>query len=345
MKFYRYTRFVEQSNSRDNITVRRKLGQSGLEVASLGLGCVGLSNAYGPADPAEAIATLHRALDLGCNLLDTADLYGAGQNEILVGRAIRDRREQAVVATKFGFIFSDAGQVLGRDASPAYVRQAVERSLTRLGIDTIDLYTLHRVDPNVPIEETVGAMADLVAEGKIRGIGLSEVSADLLRRAHATHRITALQSEYSLWIREPEREILPACLELEISFVAFAPLGRGLFSGTLAPEEFSESDFRRSLPRFQPATLAKSQTLMGGLEDLATRKHCTCSQLALSWILQKGDHMFAIPGTRRQKHLEENLAAMQIAWTASEMQEMDRISEAHQNLGERYAPGSPFASE
>jgi aryl-alcohol dehydrogenase-like predicted oxidoreductase len=336
---------VEQSNFNDDITVRRRLGRRGLEVAGLGLGCVGLSNAYGPADPVEAIATLHRALDLGCNLLDTADQYGAGQNEILVGRAIRDRREQAVVATKFGFIFNDAGQVLGRDGSPAYVRQAVERSLTRLGVDTIDLYTLHRVDAKVPIEETVGAMADLVAEGKIRGVGLSEVSADQLRRAHATHRITAVQSEYSLWFREPEREILPACQELGVSFVAFAPLGRGLFSGTLAPEEFSQSDFRRSLPRFQAATLSRSQTLVNGLEALAAHKHCTCSQLALSWILQKGEHMFAIPGTRRQKHLEENLAAMHIAWTASEMQEMDRISEAHQNLGERYAPGSPFASE
>lgn len=342
MKFYRYTRFVEQANF---INARRKLGQTGLEVASLGLGCVGLSNAYGPADPVEAIATLHRALDLGCNLLDTADLYGAGQNEILVGRAIRDRREQAVVATKFGFIFNDAGQVLGRDGSPAYVRRALERSLTRLGIETIDLYTLHRSDPNVPIEETVGAMGDLIAEGKIRGIGLSEVSADQLRRAHVTHPIAMLQSEYSLWFREPEREMLPACLELGVSFVAFAPLGRGLFSGRLAPEEFTQSDFRRSLPRFQAANLVKSDTLVGGLEGLAARKDCACSQLALSWILQKGEHMLAIPGTRRQKHLEENLAAMHMAWTPSEMEEMDRISDAHQNLGERYAPGSPFASE
>ena len=327
------------------IPFRRRLGSIGLEAASLGFGCFGLSNAYGPADPVEAVATLRRALDLGCNLLDTADIYGAGQNEILVGQAICERRTEAVVATKFGFTCDEAGQVIGRNGSPAYVRQAVERSLKRLGIDTIDLYTLHRIDPAVPVEETIGAMADLVVEGKIRGIGLSEVSVDHLRRAHATHSITALQSEYSLWSREPEREILPACRELNISFVAFAPLGRGLFSGTLTSGELTQHDFRRSLPRFQAEHLARSEEFLRGLEALATRRELTLSQLALAWILGKGDHLFAIPGTRRQKHLEENLAAMHVTLTTEEMHELDQLSEEYQSPAARYAPGSPFAPE
>ncbi len=326
-------------------TSRRKLGSTGIEVASLGYGCFGLSSAYGVADPGEAVATLHRALDLGCNLLDTADIYGAGQNEALVGKVIRERRNEAVVATKYGFVCDNAGHVIGRDASPAYVHQAVERSLKRLGIDAIDLYTLHRVDPAVPIEETVGAMGELVAEGKIRGIGLSEVSASQLRRAHAIHPIAALQSEYSLWTREPEHEIFPACEELGVSFIAFAPLGRGVFSGTLAHQELSEHDFRRNLPRFQAANWARSESLLHDLEALAARKQLTSSQLALSWILAKGNNVFAIPGTRKQKHLEENLAAMRVRWTPEEMLELDRISAAHQDIGARYAPGSPFAPE
>ena len=324
---------------------RRKLGLTALEAASLGFGCFGLSNAYGPTDPAEAVATLHRALDLGCNLLDTADIYGAGRNEMLVAQAIRGRRDEAVVATKFGFVCDDTGKATRRNASPAYMRQAVENSLKRLGIDMIDLYTLHRVDPNVPIEETVGAMARLAAEGKIRGIGLSEVSIRQLRRAHATHPITAVQSEYSLWTRDPEREILPACRELGISFVAFAPLGRGFFTGALVSNELAQQDFRRSLPRFQAANLARNETLLQSLSELAARKQVTPSQLALSWILAKGDHIFAIPGTRRRKHLEENLAAMRVQWTPAEMQEIDRISATHQDPEARYAPGSLFAPE
>ncbi|AEU39033.1 aldo/keto reductase [Granulicella mallensis] len=327
------------------ISTQRKLGSTGLEAAGLGFGCFGLSNAYGPADPAEAVATLHRALDLGCSLLDTADIYGAGQNEILVGQALRGRRAEAVAATKFGFVCDATGKVVRRDASPAYVREAVEGSLKRLGIERIDLYTLHRVDPQVPIEDTVGAMAELVAEGKIRGVGLSEVSVEQLRRAHALHPIAAVQSEYSLWCREPEREILPACRELGVSFVAFAPLGRGFFSGALATNELAQQDFRRSLPRFQAESLARNEKFLQSLAELASRKQITLSQLALSWILAKGNSIFAIPGTRRQRHLEENVAAMQVEWTLEELEEIDRISAMHQDPGARYAPGSLFAPE
>lgn len=321
----------------------RKLGGSGLEVAGLGFGCVGLSHAYGHADPEEAISTLHRALDLGCNLLDTADLYGAGENEWLVGRALHGRREQAIVGTKFGFVFDEAGKVTGRNGSPAYVRQAAERSLTRLGIDTIDLYTLHRVDPAIPIEDTVGAMMELVAEGKVRAIGLSEVSADQLRRAHAVHPIAAVQSEYSLWLREPERDILPACRELGVAFVAFAPLGRGLFSGTLAAGQIAANDFRKGLPRFQAENLNRTQTLVEGIKAMAAEKQVTPSQLALAWILNQGRNVFAIPGTRRIEHLEENWGALHVSWTPSEVQAMDELSAAHQDAGDRYAAGSPFA--
>jgi aryl-alcohol dehydrogenase-like predicted oxidoreductase len=327
------------------LSTQRKLGSTGLEAASLGFGCFGLSNAYGPADPAEAIATLHRALDLGCGLLDTADIYGAGQNELLVGQALRGRRDQAVVATKFGFVCDSMGKVVRRDGSPAYMRQAVEGSLKRLGVDRIDLYTLHRVDPQVPLEDTVGAMAELVSAGKIRGIGLSEVSAEQLRRAHAVHPIAAVQSEYSPWCREPEREILPTCRELGVSFVAFAPLGRGFFSGAFASNELAQQDFRRSLPRFQAESLARNETLLQLLAELASRKQITLSQLALSWILAKGNSIFAIPGTRSQTHLEENVAAMQVEWTFEELEELDRISAMHQDPGARYAPGSLFAPE
>ncbi|MBB5063102.1 aldo/keto reductase [Granulicella mallensis] len=327
------------------ISTQRKLGSTGLEAAGLGFGCFGLSNAYGPADPAEAVATLHRALDLGCSLLDTADIYGAGQNELLVGQALRGRRDHAVVATKFGFVCDDTGRVVRRDASPAYVRQTVEGSLKRLGIERIDLYTLHRVDPNIPIEDTVGAMAELVVEGKIRGVGLSEVSVEQLRRAHAIHPIATVQSEYSLWCREPEREILPACRELGVSFVAFAPLGRGFFSGALATNELPQQDFRRSLPRFQAESLARNEKFLQSLAESASRKQITLSQLALSWILAKGNSIFAIPGTRRQRHLEENVAAMQVEWTFEELEEIDRISAMHQDPGARYAPGSLFAPE
>lgn len=327
------------------MTTLRKLGSTDIQVAGLGFGCFGLSNAYGPADPEEAVATLHRALDLGCNLLDTADIYGAGSNESLVGRAVRDRRHHAVIATKFGFIVNDAGQVIRRDASPAYVRQAVEASLRRLRVEVIDLYTLHRVDPATPLEETVCAMSQLVAEGKVRAIGLSEVSVAQLRLAHAVHPITSVQSEYSLWFREPELEILPACRELGVSFISFSPLGRGFFAGGFASNKLTENDFRRSLPRFQGQNFARNEAFLRDLDVLAVRKRITSSQLALSWLLQQGDHLLAIPGTRKQEHLEQNNAASNVSWTEMEMQEMDRILESHPISADRYAQGSPFAPQ
>ncbi len=323
----------------------RKLSSSGPEVSSLGLGCFGLSNAYGAADPAEAIATVRRALDLGCNLLDTADIYGAGQNEELVGRAIQGRRNNVILATKFGFVCDSQGRVTGRNGSPAYVHRAIEASLRRLGTDTIDLYTLHRIDPNVPIEETLGAMAELVAQGKVRHLGLSEALPEQIRRAHAVHPIASLQSEYSLWARGPERDVMPLCRELGIGFIAFAPLGRGLFSAGLTNLEFDLNDFRRSLPRFQAENLSASRRLVEALEEFACRKRLTSSQVALSWILQRGENVVAIPGTRRQRHLEENLAAIDVPWTGDEFQELDRLFSPDLNFGPRYSAGSLFAPE
>lgn len=332
-------------NEKQTTFHRRRLGSAGPEVTPLGLGCFGLSNAYGAADPAEAVATLHHALDLGCNFLDTADIYGAGHNEELVGEVIEARRAQVIVSTKFGFICNAAGQVTGRDASPLYVRKAAEASLKRLRIATIDLYTLHRVDPAVPIEDTVGAMADLVAGGKVRYLGLSEASTEQIRRAHAVHPITAVQSEYSLWNRDPERDVLPLCRELGIGFVAFAPLGRGLFSGSFTNLDIEQNDFRRSLPRFAPENFNTNLELVHRLDEIADRRRLTPSQLALSWILQQGHNVFAIPGTRRRKHLEENLAAMDVTWTPEEMQEVDHLFAPNLDFGRRYSAGSLFAPE
>ncbi len=324
---------------------RRKLGSNGPLVAPVGLGCFGLSNAYGAADPAEAMSTIRRAIDLGCNLLDTADIYGAGHNEELVGRAIEDCRDQVVLATKFGFVCDTQGRVTGRNASPAYVAKAVEASLKRLGTDSIDIYTLHRVDPDVPIEETVGAMAQLVAQGKVRHLGLSEASPEQIRRAHAIHPLASLQSEYSLWERSPERDVMPLCHELGIGFVAFAPLGRGLFSGALTNLQLEKDDFRRSLPRFTAGNLSSTLRLVRALEQFANRKSLTPSQVALSWILQKHENVMVIPGTRRQSHLEENLAAAEVSWTGDELQELDRLFSPDLDFGQRYSSGSLFAPE
>lgn len=324
---------------------RRKLGSNGPLVNPIGLGCFGFSNAYGTADPAEATATILRALDLGCNFLDTADSYGAGQNEELVGRAISQRRHEVVLATKFGFICDTHGHVIGRDGTPAYVHKAIDASLRRLGTDTVDLYILHRVDPNVPIEETVGAMADLVSLGKVRHLGLSEASTDQIRRAHAVHPIATLQSEYSLWTRDPEAELMTLCHELGIGFVAFCPLGRGVFSGALDGIRLQRDDFRRTLPRFEPDNLEQNLALVRGLEDLAKRKQRTPSQLALSWILQKGNDVFAIPGTRRQRHLEENLGALEVEWTAAELKELDELFSPENIHGPRYSRESLFKPE
>ena len=321
---------------------RRTLGSNGPEVSPIGLGCFGLSNAYGTADPVEAAATILRAMDLGCNFLDTADSYGTGQNEELVGRAIRQRRNEVVLATKFGFVWDTDGHVVGKNGTPAYVRQAIDASLRRLGTDSVDLYILHRVDPDVAIEETIGAMADLITDGKVRHLGLSEASAEQVRRAHAVHPIATLQSEYSLWTRDPEVEVMSLCRELGIGFVAFCPLGRGIFSGTLGDTELQRDDFRRTLPRFEPDNLKRNLELVRGLEDLAKRKQCTPAQLALSWILQRGEDIAAIPGTRKQRHVEENLRALEVRWTDAELQELDALFAPEHIHGPRYARESLF---
>jgi len=304
-----------------------------------------LSSAYGEADPEESKATILRALDLGCNFLDTADIYGSGHNERLVGQAIKGRRDEVVLATKFGFVCDEQGKVVGRNGSPQYVREACEASLRRLDVETIDVYYLHRVDPKVPVEETVAAMAELVAAGKVRHLGLSEASAEQLRRASAVAPIAALQSEYSLWERGPEREILPACWALGVGFVAFSPLGRGIFSGTLSKSGIAAGDFRRALPRFEEANLTRNLEAVRKLEEFARSKGCSPSQLALTWIVHKGDNMGAIPGTRRTKHLEENLSALDIVLSEAEVAELDGIFRAEMFAGERYAPGSVFRPE
>ena len=324
---------------------RRKLGFNGPEVSPIGLGCFGLSNAYGTADPVEATATILGAVDLGCNFLDTADSYGVGQNEELVGRAIKQRRDEVVLATKFGFAWDAEGHVIGKNGTPAYIHKAIDASLRRLGTDNVDIYILHRVDPDIAIEETIGAMADLVSAGKVRHLGLSEASADQVRRAHSVHPIATLQSEYSLWTRDPEGELMTLCRELGIGFVAFCPLGRGIFSGTLGDAELQRDDFRRTLPRFEPDNLKRNLELVGGLEDLAKRKQCTPAQLALSWILQRSEDIAAIPGTRKQRHVEENLRALDVRWTDAELQELDELFSPENIHGPRYSRESLFKPE
>jgi aryl-alcohol dehydrogenase-like predicted oxidoreductase len=323
----------------------RQLGSGGPRAGALGLGCWSFSHSYGRAEESESIATIHRALDLGCNLLDTADEYGAGQSEILVGKALAGRREQAIVATKFGFVRGADGKVSGRDGSPAHMQAACEASLRRLGTDHIDLYYLHRVDPAVPIEETVGAMAQLVAQGKVRHLGLSEALPKIIRRAHAVHPIAALQSEYSLWTREPEREVIPLCREMGIAFVAFSPLGRGFFTGGLRGDELPREDIRRAMPRFQAGNMVENLDRFSAIEGLAKEKGCTTSQLALAWVLARGEHVLAIPGTRRVAHLEENLAALDIELSPDDMHRVDAAAPLGGFAGERYAANSLFKPE
>ena len=320
----------------------RTLGSAGPQTSALGLGCWSFSHSYGRADESESIATIHRALDLGCDLLDTADEYGAGQNEALVGRALAGRRDQAILATKFGFVHGADGKVTGRDASPAHVLAACEASLRRLATDRIDLYYLHRVDPAVPIEDTVGAMAALVAQGKVLHLGLSEASPDIIRRAHKIHPIAAVQSEYSLWTRDPEREVIPLCRELGIAFVAFSPLGRGFFTGRFRREQLHDEDFRRGMPRFESKNFVRNLERFAGIEHLAREKRCTPSQLALAWLLARGDHVFAIPGTRRIAHLEENLAALDVPLSPAHLQSIEAAVPPGSFAGDRYAPGSLF---
>jgi aryl-alcohol dehydrogenase-like predicted oxidoreductase len=316
----------------------RKLGSQGLEVSAQGLGCMGMSEFYGPGDEAESIATIHRALDLGVRFLDTADMYGPFTNEELVGRAIRGRRNEVVLATKFGIV-RDATNPGVRSISgrPEYVRQAAEGSLRRLGVDHVDLYYQHRVDAQVPIEETVGAMSRLVEEGKVRFLGLSEAGAETIRRAHAVHPITALQSEYSLWSRDLEDEIIPAIRELGIGLVAYSPLGRGFLTGRFTSiEELPEDDFRRHSPRFQGENFQKNLDLVRHIEAIAAAKGCTASQLALAWVLSRGDDVVPIPGTKRRKYLEENVAALGVHLTPDDLTRIEEIAPQGVAAGERY---------
>ena len=316
----------------------RKLGSGGLTVSAIGLGCMGMSQSYGPGDDEESTRTLHRALDLGVTLIDTADAYGKGANEVLVGRVVRERRAEVVLATKFGLVPPPGGGPASEvDGRPERVQPCCEASLRRLGVDVIDLYYLHRVDPKVPIEETVGAMADLVRDGKVRFIGLSEAGPESLRRANATHPIAAVQSEYSLWTREPERTVFPACRALGIGFVPFSPLGRGFFGHAVRDTaSLSSNDVRRKLPRFEGDNLGRNLTLYDKLEAMARAKGCTTAQLALAWILAKGDDLVPIPGTKRQTYLEENVAAASIALTSAEVAALDEAFPIGAAAGTRY---------
>jgi aryl-alcohol dehydrogenase-like predicted oxidoreductase len=315
----------------------RKLGSQGLEVSAEGLGCMGMSEFYGRADEGEAIATIHRALELGVNFLDTSDMYGPFKNELLVGRAIAGRRDEVVIATKFGIERREDGsrRVNGR---PEYVHQACDASLQRLGIDQIDLYYQHRVDPDTPIEETVGAMAELVAAGKVRFLGLSEASPRTIRRAHAVHPISALQTEYSLWTRDPEEEILPTVRELGIGFVAYSPLGRGFLSGRYrSVDDLDEDDFRRANPRFQGENFQRNLELVARVEQIATEKGVTPGQLALAWVLYQGDDIVPIPGTKHVRYLEENAAAVEIELSDDDLARLDELAPAGAAAGDRYA--------
>ena len=319
----------------------RELGRSGLKVGAIGLGCMGMSQSYGPPDDDESVRTIHAALDLGVTLIDTADAYGKGGNERLVGRAIRDRRAAVVLATKFGLVPSASGPATAVDARPGRVRACLEASLERLGIDVIDLYYLHRVDSNVPIEETVGAMAGLVREGKVRFLGLSEAGPDNIRRAHATHSIAALQSEYSLWTREPETRVLPVCRELGIGFVPFSPLGRGFFAGAVREAAaIAAGDVRRGLPRFQGANLERNLTALDRFNGLARTKGCSPPQLALAWVLSKGADIVPIPGTKQRRYLEDNVRAASVPITSDEAAALDRLFPVGSAAGDRYPPES-----
>ena len=328
---------IMEEHSVEGIMKQRKLGTNGPAVSALGLGCMGMSEFYGTSDDAESIATIHHALALGVNFFDTADMYGWGKNEQLVGRALRGRRDEVILATKFGNVRGPNGEFLGVNGRKEYVKQACEASLSRLGVSHIDLYYQHRVDPHTPIEETIGAMADLVREGKVRYLGMSEAAPATIRRAAKVHPITALQTEYSLWTRDPEAEILATCRELGIGFVPYSPLGRGFLTGRFkTPDDIPADDWRHKHPRFMGENFERNLKLADAVKQIATEVGCTPAQLALAWVLAQGEDVVPIPGTRHMKNLEDNLGALQVQLGGEHLKRLDEMSPAGVTAGDRY---------